>query len=333
MDKKEEEETLGKDDGNTFGKVVIGGLAGAGVAAGITGIASAILFKKTFPRPNGVDESIVAEFADTEKMAEYAKKMEYIGVWAEGVSKEDIFITARDGIKLHAVYIPAEKPSKKLVILHHGYTSKAMDNSTHAYFFHREGYEVLLLDLRAHGESEGEYVGFGILDRFDTEKWIEYAHERFGGDIKIVLHGTSMGGTTVLMALGLESVQNSVSAVIADCAFTSPAEIFSHVMKKNYHIPITSPIINLNGMYSKNVVGYRFDEYSTQEALKDNKVPVLFVHGKKDKFVPTIMSEQNYEACTSRKQLLMVENAGHGSSIFENTELYEETEKEFLKDL
>ena len=110
MSDDDEEETT-----NTFGKVMLGGLAGAGLAAGITGIASAILFKKTLPRPNGVDESIVAEFADAEKMAEYAKKMEYVGVWAEGVSKEDIFITARDGIKLHAYYIPAEKPSKKMI--------------------------------------------------------------------------------------------------------------------------------------------------------------------------------------------------------------------------
>lgn len=321
------------DTTNKLGKIMLVGLAGAGVAAGITGIASAMLFSKTLPRPNGVDESIVAEFADPEKMAEYTKKMEYVGVWAESVAKEDIFITAKDGIKLHAYYIPAEKPSKKMVILHHGYTSKAMDNAPHAYFFHNEGYEVLLLDLRAHGESEGKYVGFGILDRFDTEKWIEYVHERFGKDIKLVLHGTSMGGTTVLMALGIESIQNSVSAVIADCAFISPSEIFSHVMKKNYHIPITAPIINLDGIYSKRVVGYRFDEYSTLEALKGNKVPVLFVHGKQDKFVPTFMSEKNYEACTSRKKLLLVANAGHGSSIFENTELYEETEKEFLKDI
>ena len=322
-----------ENDMNTFGKIMAGGLAGAGLAAGITGIASAILFSKTLPRPKGVDESIIEEFADSAKMAEYAKKMEHIGVWAENVSKEDINIKARDGIKLHAFYIPAETPSKKLLILHHGYTSKAMDNASHAKFFHDMGYEVLLLDLRAHGESGGDYVGFGILDRFDTLKWIEYAHERFGEDIKIVLHGTSMGATTVLMALGLEKVQSSVSAVVADCAFTSPAEIFSHVMKKNYHIPLTSPIINMEGLYSKSVVGYRIDEYSTLDALKNNEVPVLFVHGKEDKFVPTYMTEQNYNACTSRKQLLMVDNAGHGSSIFEAPELYQDTEKEFLKDI
>ena len=243
---------------------------------------------------------------------------------------EQVFIHSRDGLRLHALYLSADRPSGKLVIFHHGFTSHAVDNAAHAKFFHEQGYEVLLLDLRAHGESEGKYVGFGILDRYDTLEWIRYAQQRFGNDVKIVLHGTSMGAATVLMALGLEEVQHTVSAVIADCAYTSPAEVFSSVIQKDYHLP-PAPIIGLASVYSQKAAGYRLDAYSTLDALKDNRVPVLFVHGKEDKFVPTWMSQKNYDACPSEKRLLLVEGAGHGSSVFENLPLYEQTEKEFLQ--
>ena len=313
---------------------IAGGLLGAaGAAAGITaGIASAILFQRTIPRPKETNQDIIDEFADREKMAEYEIRMAPVGEWVKTQTFEDVWIRSRDGLKLHACYLAAEKPSGKAAIFHHGFTSKAMDNATHAKFFHELGYEVLLLDLRAHGESEGEYVGFGILDRFDTLEWVRYVRERFGSDVKIVLHGTSMGASTVLMALGIPEIQKHVSAVIADCAFTSPAEIFSHVIRKDYHLP-PEPIIKANGLYAQKIAGYRMDEYSTLDALKDNHVPVLFIHGKEDKFVPTWMSEKNYEACAGKKQLLMVDHAGHGSSLFENQTLYEETEKAFLSEI
>ncbi len=311
--------------------LLAGGILGTtGVAVNI---AAGVLFSKTVPRPAETNPEIISEFADAQKMQEYAEKMAPVGEWMKQQPIEEINIHARDGITLHAFYIPAETPSKKLVLLHHGFTSKAQDNSTHAMYFHETGYEVLLLDLRAHGLSGGKYVGFGILDRFDTLEWLKYIHKRFGEDISIVLHGTSMGATTVLMALGLPEIQQSVSAVIADCAFTSPADIFAHVMKKNYHIPTPGPVIALTGMYTKPLAGYRFSDYSTLNALKNNHVPVLFIHGKEDKFVPVWMSEENYKACSSMKKLLFVENAGHGSSVFENTELYEKTEREFLSEV
>jgi fermentation-respiration switch protein FrsA (DUF1100 family) len=303
-----------------------GALGAAGLS---TGIASAILFSKTLPRPKGTDPAIIDEFADRAKMDEYAVRMAPVGEWLEAQPQEHIFIRSRDGLNLHAIYIPAESPSKKLVLLHHGFTSHAVDNATHAYFFHEQGYEVLLLDLRAHGESDGKYVGFGVLDRFDTLEWVRYGRERFGEDVQIVLHGTSMGGATVLMALGLPEIQGTVSAVIADCAYTSPSDIFAHVIRKDYHLP-PAPIIKLNGLYSGFLAGYRFNEYSTLNALRNNRVPVLFIHGKEDKFVPTWMTQQNYDDCPSKKRLLFVENAGHGSSVFENRALYEQTEKEFL---
>ena len=309
-----------------------GALGAAGITSGITtGVASMILFNKTLPRPKGTSQDIIDEFADRAKMEEYAVRMAPVGEWMEKQKWEHVYIRSRDGLKLHALYLAAEKPAVKLVILHHGYTSHAVDNATHAKFFNEQGYEVLLLDLRAHGESEGEYVGFGILDRFDTLEWARYGRERFGQDVKIVLHGTSMGGATVLMALGLPEIQETVSAVIADCAYTSPADIFASVIQKDYHLPPT-PIIKLTSVRSRKAAGYGFDDYSTLDALRGNRVPVLFIHGREDKFVPTWMSQKNYDACTSKKRLLMVDNAGHGSSVFENLPLYERTEKEFLAD-
>lgn len=309
-------------DNGLMGDKSIGASAGA-----------ALLFAKTVPRPEEVNPEIIEEFADAEKLAEYAEKMKPVAEWMEAQEFSEVYIDSYDGLRLHAYYLPAESPSKRLVIVHHGFTSKALDNVVHAKFFHDLGYEVLLLDLRAHGLSEGKTVGFGILDRFDTLEWVKYAKERFGEDTKIVLHGTSMGGATVLMALGLPEIQQLVSAVIADCAYTSPADVFSDVMKQEYGITDTDPIIYIANIFSTAVAGYSFDKYSTLEALRGNMVPVLFIHGKEDTFVPTWMSEKNYEVCTAKKQLLMVDNAGHGSSVFENQELYEQTEREFLKEV
>jgi hypothetical protein len=252
--------------------------------------------------------------------------------WGEKQTFENWYLTSRDSLKLHAFYLAAGVPTDKCVLLHHGFTSEAMHNMTHAKYFHEMGYEVVMLDLRAHGQSEGKYVGFGVLDRYDTEEWLKFCIDRFGEGMKYVLHGTSMGATTVLMALGLPFVQEHVSAVIADCAFTSPEAIFAHVMKKNYHVP-SFPFMEIGGIYSQFLAGYKFGDYSTLEALKDNRVPVLFIHGGKDKFVPTWMSNQNYEAATCKKKLLIVEEGGHGSSVFEDTELYEKTEKEFLDEV
>ena len=313
-----------------YGFLLGGTLLGLGAAAAA---ASAMLYRQTLPRPKGTSDDIVEEFADKAKFEEYMVKMKPLSDWFNEQKLEDVYISSRDHLRLHGLLLPAQKPSGKLVIFHHGFTSNAMDNGTHAKFFHDLGYDVLLLDLRAHGKSEGKYVGFGILDRFDTAEWVRWAKERFGENVKIILHGTSMGAATVLMALGLKEIQDNVTAVIADCAYTSPADIFSHVMKYQYHVPVTSPIIKLNGIYSRAKAGYAFSDYSTLDALKNNAVPVLFIHGEKDKFVPTDMSRQNYDACPAKKKLLIVKDAGHGSSLFENTELYQKTEKEFLDEV
>ena len=310
---------------------LIEGIAGGIAVAGLIGslVGAKVLYDRVIPRQEKLRVDL-NEFADMAKWEEYKKIMTPNKEWIMAQTLEDIDIKARDGIKLHGYFLPAEKPPDRLVIGCHGYTSCGMnDFPSHARFFHEQGFDVLILDLRAHGKSEGNYVGFGILARYDLLEWIRYVNKRFEGKKKLLLHGTSMGGATVLMASGFKEVQSCVKGIVADCAFTSPNDIFAHVLKKNYHLP-PFPIMNINNEMCKKTAGYSFKEYTTLDALGTNKIPVLFVHGKADKFVPTWMTEKNYEAAVCEKELLWVENAGHGSGYYENKPLYEEKEKEFI---
>ena len=131
------------------------------------------------------------------------------------------------------------------------------------------------------------------------------------------------------MAAGLESFPKNVKGIIADCAFTSPYDVFCHVLKRDYKIP-EFPVMNINDKLCKKRAGYGFKECSTIDTVKTASCPILFIHGSEDNFVPVWMSEKNHETCGSEKTLLIVLNAGHGASYYENTELYEKTAGEFL---
>ncbi len=309
---------------------ILGAVIGTTAVAGaVSVIAARKLFDMTIPRQDGVKVDI-SEMADMNRWEEYKKIIAPRGEWVRSQELEEIYIKARDGIKLHAWYLPAEKSNGRFAVIAHGYTSKGIDSAAHAYFFHNQGFDVVMPDHRAHGDSEGDYIGFGILDRFDCLSWIEYILKRFGEDTRILLHGTSMGATTVLMASGLSNFPDNVKCIISDCAFTSPYDVFSHILKRDYHIP-EFPVMNINSAMCRKKAGYAFNDYSTITAMKRAKCPVLFIHGESDNFVPTRMVYENYEACTAPKEILVVENAGHGASAYENTELYENTEKSFIE--
>lgn len=300
-------------------------MAGAGAAT----IGALTLFNRVIPRQEAVRVDI-SEMASEKQWEEYQKLIHARKEWFLQQDTEHITIRSRDGLTLHGDYVrtPAE-PVNRLLIAFHGYTSNRMGCSTIAVSFLKRGYDVLIVDARAHGESDGEYSGFGILDRFDCLSWIKYANDRFDGKKDIILHGVSMGGATVLMASGLPEIQDTVKAVIADCAFTSPYDVFAHVLKRDYKLP-PFPIMNITDELCRRKAGYGFSEYSTLTAMNKTAIPTLFIHGKNDKFVPVWMSEKNYQTCTAPKNLLLVDNAGHGASLFEAPELYENKMFQFL---
>ncbi len=306
--------------------------AGGALAAGASAclIGARVLFNRVIPRQKEVRVD-VSEMADGEKWEEYIKIIHRERDKLLQRKSEQVTITTRDGLTLHGDYFPSENPSRRTAILVHGYTSCGMnDCPAMAEYFLEKGWNALIVDQRSHGKSEGDYVGFGILDRFDCLKWIDYVGELSNGEAEIVLYGVSMGAATVLMASGLDNFPKSVKAIIADCAFTSPYEVFKHILKRDYHLP-PHPIMDINDGLCRKKAGYGFRECSTIDAVKKGVCPILFIHGKEDKFVPTYMSEENYRACTGEKEILLMENAGHAASIYENAELYKEKVTEFLE--
>ncbi|MBR4093202.1 MAG: alpha/beta hydrolase [Oscillospiraceae bacterium] len=287
-----------------------------------------VLFKKVIPRQDGVKVDM-DEMADAQKWQEYMKIIEPNKEFMLSLPKERIEIKSRDDLTLIGDYYPAEKPSDNLVICFHGYTSQKMSNCSFASFMHKLGFDCLLVDSRSHGESEGAYIGFGILDRYDCLSWINYVDERFDKKKNILLYGVSMGASTAVMATGFDDISKSVKAVVSDCAFTSPYDVFSHILKRDYKLS-QFPVMNMNNRICNKKAGYGFKDYSTLDAVVKTDIPILFIHGKNDDFVPVYMTEKNFNACNSEKELLYVENAGHGASYYENPELYEEKVKDFI---
>lgn len=252
----------------------------------------------------------------------------------------DVYTTSFDGLKLHATYFPAVKEGEqelhtginKVVICFHGYTGEGLSNHMAiGDYFLKHGYAMLLPDARAHGQSEGEYIGFGCLDRQDALGWINWVIRECGEDVKIMLYGTSMGGATVLMTSGLELPDN-VKGIVSDCGYTSPKEVFTHVLNSMYHLP-AFPAIQGADLINRKLAGYGMDECNAKYEVQKAKVPILFIHGSADTFVPCSMCQEIYDNCRSPKRKLIVEGAAHAESYYKEMEIYEKALDEFAEEI
>lgn len=250
--------------------------------------------------------------------------------WFRDQKPEQVILTSNDGLRLSAFYLPSEKPGRKLLILMHGYRAENFTDFSHLYrFYHEQGYDLLVPHQRSHGASEGRYICFGVKERYDCKMWADYAAVRFGRDCNLYLAGISMGCSTVLMAAGLKLPEN-VRGIIADCGFTCPEDIFRHVLKRDYHLP-AFPLIPLTRLLTRWRAGFGYRQVNTKDVLAENKIPVLFIHGGKDDFVPVQMTLDNYMACSAPKELLIIPEAAHATSSLEDPEKYREAALRFMK--
>lgn len=257
---------------------------------------------------------------------------EYINANQEGreyiysLNPEDLYINSFDNLKLHALFI--NNNINKTIICVHGYKAKdgLYDFGMSAKFLNSLGYNLLFVDNRAHGLSQGKYIGFGVLDSVDINSWVDYLVANMNQET-IILYGMSMGAATVMNAQN-----NKVKAIIADCGFASGYDEVVYQIKKMYHLP-PFPIIPISNVLLKLLAHYSLKEKEAYKSIKNYKNNLLIIHGDKDHFVPTRDAYKIFDNATCHKRILIVPGASHAKSYLKDTKLYEQTIKEFLDEI
>lgn len=227
------------------------------------------------------------------------------------ISTEEI--KTKDNLKLKVNFINNEK-SNNWVLLIHGYRSSHNGMMNFATQYYKKGFNVVTPDLRASGESEGNYIGMGILDSEDMKIIINKIIEK-DPKSKIVIHGVSMGAATT-MNLSNQNLPNNVKIFIEDCGYTTVWDIFSQELGYRFNLP-EFPILHVSSLISRIRAGYGFKDISTIDRVKESKLPMLFIHCKKDDFIPFEMMEKLYNAKEQGiKDKIISENADHGNAMY-----------------
>lgn len=257
----------------------------------------------------------------------YREKMARIFKQLQDRSCEFVTVTSHDGLTLSGRYYHVHDGAP-LDIGFHGYRSSPMtDFSGGSELSFDLGHNLLLVDQRAHGKSQGSTITFGIKERQDVLTWVNYALERFGSDLKITLYGISMGGATVLMASQLPLPEN-VRGIIADCPYSSPMDIILHVGRS---MPIPNWLIRPFVILGARIFGgFDVRECDAASAVTETSVPILIIHGEADSFVPSEMSN-----IASKNPQMVVRHtfpgADHGISYLVDSQRYRQLVTEFMQ--
>lgn len=247
--------------------------------------------------------------------------------WFDGQNPQLREIVSYDDLKLKAQYIENEEENYKTVILAHGFRNTGEDMGKLAKFYYDLGFNILLPDARGHGESEGDYIGYGWHDRLDYVDWIDLLIKENKAE-EIILHGNSMGASLVLMASG-EDLPDEVKAIIADSGYSTVKAELAHQLKNIYNLP-AFPLLEVTSVITKIRAGYTFGEASAVDQVKKNTRPLFIIHGDADDLVPTDMAHEIYEAAGGEKELWIVPDVGHTKAFDILTEDYQNKLLEFI---
>ncbi|WP_367183459.1 alpha/beta hydrolase [Sporosarcina sp.] len=252
-------------------------------------------------------------------------------LWVEEQEYEEMKLTSRDGLELMGYYLPAKQPSDKLVILTHGYLGHAKQMGLYGRYYYEElGFNIFMPNARGHGRSGGDYYGFGWPDRLDLIDWTNLLEEKLGAKTEVVYHGLSMGAATVLMASGGDELPKQVKAIVADSPYQSVYQLFAYQMNRMFHLP-AYPLLDNMSLLTKAKAGYSLKEANALNEVKKTEVPILYIHGKADTFVPTDMTKELYEETKSEAELFLVDGANHGEAFVMDEDGYKAVVSDFLQ--
>lgn len=252
---------------------------------------------------------------------QYEEKYEKGKAWCKEQPMQDCYLESTDGLILHAYYLPAHHP-KRYILLSHGYKGSGFgDFANVAKFLHENGCNLLIIDQRCCGLSQGEYITFGAKEQYDIQKWAYYIEKRNHKRFPIYLYGESMGAAAVLMSLN-HDLPKDVRGVISDCGFCSMKNQLRNLAADWFHIHWIELMLFRVDIFCRILGGFRMEEADTTEALKNNSRPILFFHGLNDTFVNPKNSLYNYHICMAPKEIVMIPGARHLCSSYRKEDFY-----------
>lgn len=233
--------------------------------------------------------------------------------------REEVAITSFDGLKLCGHFYPVDGAQRTFLLVH-GYRSTGYNdfNAQALFYMDQLHGNVLIIDQRAHGSSQGQRITFGVLERHDVRQWVDFLVEKLGSGQSLFINGISMGCASVLLAADLD-LPACVRGIIADCGYTSPWDEFTYLIQRDVKMPVR-PLLPMAQWLTRRLGDWDFCSITPKDALTRIRVPVLFIHGTGDRFVPAYMSEENHRVCIAEKRLLLVKGAQHAQSYFVDLE-------------
>ena len=263
-------------------------------------------------------------------LAEYPFLRPWLDSLETSGALRDTTIVGVEGERLHALYAAAPEPTDRTAVIVHGYTDNAVRMLMIGYLYNHDlGYNIFLPDLYYHGRSEGRAIRMGWKDRLDVLRWMAIADSIFGGHTQMVVHGISMGAATTMMVAG-EEQQPYVKCFVEDCGYTSVRDQFAKELRGRFRLP-AFPLLPVASALCELKYGWNFREASALEQVRKSTLPMLFIHGDADDFVPTAMVYPLYEAKEQGdKELWVVPGAAHALSYRDNREEYTERVRNFV---
>ena len=298
------------------------------IVAGVVLLTTDICYRKTFDAASRkpVPEDAF-EMPEGEVYEPYREMMENWHKELQAMAHEDVQIRSFDGLTLRGKYYEYA-PGAPVELMIHGYRGNAeRDMAGGVSRSFKVGHSALVIDQRASGTSDGHVISFGVNERRDCRRWVDFMIQRFGPDVKIILTGISMGAATVMMTAG-DPLPSNVVGVLADCGYSNQKDIICKSVREMYLPPkLMYPFVKLGAkLFGK----FDLEEITPVEAMAKATVPVIFYHGESDGFVPCYMSRECYDACASRKMLVTIPNADHGLCYGVDPQRYLETLREFF---
>ena len=311
-------------------KIILWGVVGIIIIAALMVVACSFYMTKYALEP--------AKRSHQEAMERfYKREPANLKAWVDSIEKSkalcDTSITIDGRGTMKALYLRAANPTNRVAVLLHGYNDRAESMLHIAYLYnHDMDFNVLLPHFYAHGDSEGDHINMGWNDRLDMMRWMEVANQLFHADsiaTQMVVHGISMGGFTTMCVSG-EKCPAYVKCFVEDCGYTSVWDEFSCQLRDQFGLP-QFPLMYATSALCKMRYGWTFGEASAIEQLKKSTLPMLFIHGDKDTFVPYSMLQQLFKAKThGYKEKYIAKGTEHARAYTDHPEEYTQRVKSFV---